>query len=409
MKRLYILFVLLLACGACGAEEPTAGNNNEVVPPEDAAPLAVPVPAIFPGSLTMNSFTLVWEAVEDAGSYAIAINDGEPVTTSELFYAVAGLESTTAYAVRMQALPADAANNRPSEWVTLTVTTANDPNSDKVFPDEIPEAVIPAEYTLVWSDEFNSTELDLTKWLIEDNGNGGGNNELQYYDSRGVSMGEEPETGRHCLILTARKEQYRGKTASSGRVNTSNGYTFTHGRVDALIRLPKTADGLWPAFWLLGADFKQVGWPRCGEIDILEMGNSTGIRRGMQERYFNGACHWGYYEGGGYPNYAQASDAPYSLQDGFHLFTLVWDDKKVATYLDLHLYPDNEPYFMMNIDDKSSDKSPGNYFHHDFFIIFNLAVGGNFTGIWDIDKVTALSSGEASMYVDYVRIYQKNN
>lgn len=409
MKRLYILFVLLLACGACCAEEPNAGNHNEVVTPEDAAPLAVPVPAIFPGSLTMNSFTLVWEAVEDAGSYAIAINDGEPVTTSELFYAVAGLESTTAYVVRMQALPADAAKNRPSEWVTLTVTTANDPNSDKVFPDEIPEAVIPAEYTLVWSDEFNSTELDLTKWLIEDNGNGGGNNELQYYDSRGVSMGEEPETGRHCLILTARKEQYRGKTASSGRVNTSNGYTFTHGRVDALIRLPKTADGLWPAFWLLGADFKQVGWPRCGEIDILEMGNSTGIRRGMQERYFNGACHWGYYEGGGYPNYAQASDAPYSLQDGFHLFTLVWDDKKVATYLDLHLYPDNEPYFMMNIDDKSSDKSPGNYFHHDFFIIFNLAVGGNFTGIWDIDKVTALSSGEASMYVDYVRVYQKNN
>ncbi len=409
MKRLYILFVLLLACGACSAEEPNAGNHNEVVAPEDAAPLAVPVSAIFPGSLTMNSFTLVWEAVEDAGSYAIAINDGEPVTTSELFYAVAGLESTTAYAVRMQALPADAAKNRPSEWVTLTVTTANDPNSDKVFPDEIPEAVIPAEYTLVWSDEFNSTELDLTKWLIEDNGNGGGNNELQYYDSRGVSMGEEPETGRHCLILTARKEQYRGKTASSGRVNTSNGYTFTHGRVDALIRLPKTADGLWPAFWLLGADFKQVGWPRCGEIDILEMGNSTGIRRGMQERYFNGACHWGYYEGGGYPNYAQASDAPYSLQDGFHLFTLVWDDKKVATYLDLHLYPDNEPYFMMNIDDKSSDKSPGNYFHHDFFIIFNLAVGGNFTGIWDIDKVTALSSGEASMYVDYVRVYQKNN
>ena len=115
----------------------------------------------------------------------------------------------------------------------------------------------------------------------------------------------------------------------------------------------------------------------------------------------------GLYEGGGYPNYAKASDAPYSLQDGFHLFTLVWDNQRVATYLDLHLYPDAEPYFVMNIDDVSSDKSPGNYFHHDFFIIFNLAVGGNFTGIWDIDKVTALGSGEASMYVDYVRVYQK--
>lgn len=408
MKRLYIVFTLLLTCGACGAEEPNSNTPNEVITPENAEPLATPTPSIFAGSLTMNSFTLVWEAVEGAASYAIVINDGEATITSELFHAVAGLEPTTPYTIKMQALPLDAAKNKPSAWATLTVTTANDPESGKEFPDQIPEAIIPAEYTLVWSDEFNDAELDLTKWLIEDNGNGGGNSELQYYDSRGVSMGKEPTTGRDCLILTARKEQYRGKTASSGRINTSESYTFTHGRIDALIYLPKTADGLWPAFWLLGADYKEVGWPRCGEIDILEMGNSTGIRRGMQERYFNGACHWGYYEGGGYPNYAKASDAPYSLQDGFHLFTLVWDDEKVATYLDLHLYPDNEPYFVMNIDDTSSDKSPGHYFHHDFFIIFNLAVGGNFTGIWDVEKVTALSSGQASMYVDYVRVYQKS-
>lgn len=409
MKRIYSLFALtlLMAFGACSAEEPHSSADDNTTPPANAVELTAPQPTIFTGSLTMNSFTLVWEAVEGAGSYVITLNDHDEITTSELFYAVSGLKPTTAYTVKMQALPANTETHKASKWVTLTVTTANDPESDKLFPDEIPEAVIPEEYQLVWSDEFNTSELDLTKWLIEDNGNGGGNNELQYYDSRGVSMGEEPETGRHCLILTARKEQHRGKSASSGRINTSNGYTFTHGRVDALIRLPKTADGLWPAFWLLGADYKQVGWPRCGEIDILEMGNSTGIRRGMQERYFNGACHWGYYEGGGYPNYAKASDAPYSLQDGFHLFTLVWDDQRVATYLDLHLYPDAEPYFVMNIDDVSSDKSPGNYFHHDFFIIFNLAVGGNFTGIWDIDKVTALGSGEASMYVDYVRVYQK--
>lgn len=405
-----LLTTLLLAIGSsCTTEQPnTPSDDSTITPPANAIELTAPQPNIFAGSLTTTSFTLIWEAVEGAGSYAITINDGEVATTSELFYAVSGLEPTTAYTVKMQALPTDAKTHKPSAWATLTVTTANDPDSGKDFPDEIPEAVIPAEYTLVWSDEFNSSELDLTKWLIEDNGNGGGNNELQYYDSRGVSMGKEPDSGRNCLILTARKEQYRGKTASSGRVNTSNGYTLTHGRIDALIRLPKTADGLWPAFWLLGADYKQVGWPRCGEIDILEMGNSTGIRRGMQERYFNGACHWGYYEGGGYPNYAKASDAPYSLQDGFHLFTLVWDEEMVATYLDLHLYPNAEPYFVMNIDDRSSDKSPGNYLHHDFFIIFNLAVGGNFTGIWDIDKVTALSGGEANMYVDYVRVYQKN-
>lgn len=417
MKRIYTILLIasLVACGACTAEEPENNNGNDTpieTPEEPEEPvelveLAMPKPEIFAGSLSMTSFTLTWEAVDGAGSYAITIDDGEAVTTTELYYAITGLTPTTAYVVKMQALPADATTHKASAWSQLTVTTANDPESDKEYPDEIPEAVIPAEYELVWSDEFNAAELDLTKWLIEDNGNGGGNSELQYYDARGVSMGKEPETGRDCLILTARKEDYRGRTASSGRVNTSKSYTFTHGRVEALIRLPKTADGLWPAFWLLGANYSEVGWPRCGEIDILEMGNSSGIRRGMQDRYFNGACHWGYYEGGGYPNYAKASDAPYSLQDGFHLFTLIWDESKVATYLDLHLYPDNEPYFVMNIDDLSSDKSPGHYFHHDYFIIFNLAVGGNFTGIWDIDEITALSSGEASMYVDYVRVYQK--
>lgn len=396
-----------MACGACTAGESTNGVENPIVTPDDAVALSAPRPEIFAGSLTTTSFTLVWEAVEGAEAYLVKVDDGEPQSTKELFCAITGLTPTTAYSVQMQALPADKSKNRASEWSRRTVTTLNEAGADKCFPEQIPEAVIPEEYTLVWSDEFDTPTLDLTKWLIEDNGNGGGNSELQYYDARGVSMGKEPDTGRDCLILTARKEQYRGKTASSGRINTSEAYAFTHGRIDALIRLPKTADGLWPAFWLLGADFKSVGWPRCGEIDILEMGNSTGIRRGMQECYFNGACHWGYYEGGGYPNYAKASDAPYSLQEGFHLYTLVWDEHRVATYLDLHLYPDNEPYFEMTIDDKSTDRSPGNYFHHDFFIIFNLAVGGNFTGIWDIEKITALGAGEASMYVDYVRVYQK--
>lgn len=311
--------------------------------------------------------------------------------------------------------------------ITLVCCSCNDSNNEPVDPnipneepekenpndnndengDGIPDAVIGDEYELVWSDEFNDPTLDLSKWLIEDNGDGGGNSELQYYDAHGVSMGEEPVTGRKCLILTARKENYRGKTASSGRINTSKSFAFTHGRIEALIHLPQTANGLWPAFWLLGADYAQVGWPACGEIDILEMGHVDGIRNGKQDRYLNGACHWGHYVNGGYPNYAYHSEAPYSLQDGFHLFTLIWDEQSVKTYIDLNRFPDAEPYFAMNIDDRSSESSPGNYFHHDFFVIFNLAVGGNFTGIWDVNKVTALAGGEANMYVDYVRIYQK--
>lgn len=408
MKTLFVLLLSLLLASCSDSEIKPITPNPEPEQPIEQIQLDSPAPKLFDQSLTMNSFILTWEPIQGAVAYSYKLGDAEPVTTVESFVHFTNLEPLTPYHFAIQALPENEATHLPSAWAEIVVTTDKDPNSQEEYPDEIPDPIIPEEYKLVWSDEFDGDSLDTSKWYIEINGDGGGNSELQFYDERGVSIGKEPESGRNCLILTASKEDWRGKSCSSGRVNTSKGYNFTHGRVEALIRLPHTADGLWPAFWLLGSDYHQVGWPKCGELDIMEMGNSNGIRRGMQDRYFNGACHWGYYlDGGGYPNYAVASDAPYSLQDGFHLFTLIWDEKSVKTYLDLHLYPDNEPYFAMNIDGYDDSLSPGHYFHHDFFIILNLAVGGNFTGIWDINKVTALSEGEASMYVDYVRVYQK--
>ena len=152
-------------------------------------------------------------------------------------------------------------------------------------------------YHLVWADYFNGTALDASKWNVEVNGEGGGNAELQFYREENVTLGKEPVSGSGCLILTARKENYNGKSFTSGRLNSGGKFAFTYGKIESRILLPKTANGLWPAFWMLGADFKSVGWPRCGEIDILEMGNSTGISAGTQDRFFNGACHWGYYQG----------------------------------------------------------------------------------------------------------------
>ena len=160
--------------------------------------------------------------------------------------------------------------------------------------------------------------------------------------------------------------------------------------------------------FLLGNDFNEVGWPKCGEIDILEMGNSAGIRNNTQETYFNGACHWGFYKNGAYPNYAKSSNAPYSLQDGeFHLYTLIWDEAFISMYLDLDKNPSSTPYYQMGISDYEGDWATGNYFHHDFFIVYDLAVGGNFPGIHNADGITALADGPASMYIDFVRVYQK--
>lgn len=269
-------------------------------------------------------------------------------------------------------------------------------------------------YRLVWEDHFNRSSLDSSVWNIEEGETGNGNNELQYYRAENVSVGTDSASGRDCLILTARRENWGGRAFTSGRVNTKNKKAFTHGKIEALIKLPSTANGLWPAFWMMGNDYDQVGWPRCAEIDIVEMGNEGGISAGTQDRYLNGACHWGYYKDVGdgnivCPDYARHSTWPHSLQDGeYHLFTLVWDESSVKMYVDCDKHPEASPYFEMDITCKKDDWGSGHYFHHDFFIIFNLAVGGNFTGIHDSCAVTALPSGsEASMYVDYVKVYQK--
>ena len=266
-------------------------------------------------------------------------------------------------------------------------------------------------YKLVWQDLFDANELNLQRWNIEVNGDGGGNNELQYYTDRtdNVRLGDDGK-GNGCLILTAKKEVYGGRQATSGRITSKNKIAFKHGKIEAAIKLPKTANGLWPAFWMMGNDYDQVGWPRCGETDIMEFGNATGIKNGTQDRYFNGTCHWGQ-SWENHPNYARAVTYQYSLQDDeFHIYTLIWDEEKVAMYVDLDKYPDVEPYYIMTIPATNDTNSPGYYFHKENFILFNLAVGGNFPGIWDINQITALNESndyQASMYVNYVKIYQK--
>ena len=262
------------------------------------------------------------------------------------------------------------------------------------------------KYKLVWNADFKTSTLP-ANWNIEVNDNGGGNNELQYYCEKGVSMGTDPKEGKHCLILTATKEHYLTRECTSGRVNTLEHTYFQYGKIEARIWFPNTANGLWPAFWMMGNDFNQVGWPACGETDIVELGNSTGFN-GNQDRYFNGASHWGpdwehhYYD-------ANAIYNSFSVEDGFHIFTCIWTPENVAMYVDRDAHPNKEPYFQLTITPSSNDDAQGKYFHKPNFIIFNLAIGGNFPGIYDINGITALAGGPRSMYVDWVRIYQRGD
>lgn len=264
------------------------------------------------------------------------------------------------------------------------------------------------EYKLMWEDNFDKPVLDeVQHWTAEVNGDGGGNNEMQYYRRENISI-EQHSSGVNCLVISAKRENFGGKLVTSGRLVTRGNVSCKYGKIEARIKLPTTGNGLWPAFWMLGEDYSSVGWPRCGEIDILEMGNTGGIAQSKQDRFYNGACHWGEI----WTYTAKDNVAPYSLQDDFHLFTLIWDESSIKMYLDLDKYPANLPYYELNIAGADVAGNASHYFKKPFSILFNLAVGGNFTGITgdaNLFKITALpvNGTPAKMYVDYVRIYQK--
>ncbi len=142
-------------------------------------------------------------------------------------------------------------------------------------------------YELVFSEEFDGNALNSQAWNVEVDGNGGGNNELQYYSPNNVAVADG------ALRITARRESANGRSFTSGRINTMGKVAFKHGIVQARIKLPHTANGLWPAFWLMGNDMSTgTSWPYCGEIDVLEAGGSGGISAGTQDRFFISALHW---------------------------------------------------------------------------------------------------------------------
>lgn len=251
---------------------------------------------------------------------------------------------------------------------------------------------------LVWEDDFDGSQLNRDYWNVEVNGSGCGNNELQYYVDNADNVGVRDGN----LVITARRQDFDSHSFTSGRVNTLGKVEFTYGVIEARIRLPKTANGLWPAFWMMGADIREVGWPRCGETDVLEMGHADGIKAETQERLFNGAQHWGTSTDTHCQSVA-ASTHTSSLQDGeYHLFTVVWTPEVIEMYVD----EADEPYLRSDIS-RGSDKH--DYFNKANFLLFNLAVGGDFPNIHNPANVTALPGDSASeMLVDYVRIYQKD-
>lgn len=273
----------------------------------------------------------------------------------------------------------------------------------------VAHVIVAQEYSLAWNEDFTEASLDRAVWNVEVTNNGGGNNELQYYCEKGVSIGIEPTTGKHCLILTATKEHYIDRECTSGRVNSKNKMFYTFGRIDARIKFPRTANGLWPAFWQMGNNFDQVGWPKCGETDIIELGHQNAFSKGTQDRYFNGAMHVG---SAWNTVWSEANSVtwPYSVEDTFHIVTMIWTPTTIDMYMDKDAHPENGAYFHADLEPNDNpDYNRQLVFGKPNFVIANLAVGGNFPGIFNIDGISALNNGSQSVYIDWIRIYQRGD
>jgi beta-glucanase (GH16 family) len=235
-------------------------------------------------------------------------------------------------------------------------------------------------WQLVWSDEFNGPTLDESSWTREVGGHGWGNNELQYYTNREVNS--FLENGN--LVIQALEENYGGREYTSARIKSQDKRFFKYGKIEASIKLPY-GQGLWPAFWMLGQNFPTVGWPACGEIDIMEM---VGGPDGDNTSY--GTAHW---EDNGQHLHSGAS---YTLSSGifadeFHKFTIIWQYQTIRWYVDDNLFYT----FSITPFDRTE-------FHKDFFIILNVAVGGNWPGPPGPSTVFP-----QRMEIDYVRVYEQ--
>lgn len=237
-----------------------------------------------------------------------------------------------------------------------------------------------SESPYFWNDEFET--IDTSKWTFEigTGSSGWGNNEKEYYTDRS----ENAYVQDGILHIRANKEDYKGSKYTSARMITKGKFSFTYGTVEARIALP-TGKGIWPAFWMLGENIDKVSWPACGEIDIIESINDESIVYGTHHWQYEGQ-HASY--GNNTSDFHGAKKEVDITQ--FHTYKLTWDKKLIAMYVD------DFKYHEMSIEDNAGGTEA---FHKPFFLLLNVAVGGNWPG-FEIDD----SQFPNEMLVDYIRV-----
>ncbi|MCS7090555.1 MAG: glycoside hydrolase family 16 protein [Verrucomicrobiota bacterium] len=247
-------------------------------------------------------------------------------------------------------------------------------------------------WRLVWADEFEGPDGSRPNpewWTFDLGGGGWGNNELQTYTDRTRNCRIE----RGLLVVEAHRETYTGadgitRNYTSARLKTQGRVAFRYGRIEARIRVPR-GQGLWPAFWMLGTNFPSVGWPQCGEIDIME-------NIGREPGTVYGTLHGPGYAGGNAVGGRYTLPHGAALADDFHVFAVEWETNRMRWFIDDILYFTATP--------ASLPVGRTWVFEQPFFLILNVAVGGNWPGSPDATTVFP-----QRMLVDHVRVYERED
>jgi beta-glucanase (GH16 family) len=278
--------------------------------------------------------------------------------------------------------------NSQAQSSSSKVTVVNPP------PPQIPTPS--GDWKLVWSDEFSGSEINSANWTLQTGGGGWGNQEIQYYTDRTTGENRNAYVENGMLHIVARHEQYGNRNYTSARMYTKDKRDFLYGRIEARIKAPHNPTtgvmdpGAWPAFWMMGRNFDQVGWPFCGEIDIWETG-------GKDPHHVSGAVHWndGGYAPAPYKNvhFARTIQHPTQLQQNFHVYRIEWDPTLIKWYID-------DTYMGAF---NHAGLGAGNPFNKAHFLLLNIAVEGTY---YFSDKANPANYPQV-MLVDWVRVYQR--
>ncbi len=366
MGYLCLTVMTMLVMPAC--------ENDDLINTEDPANLVVDVEIADDGS----GYVFIQATADYAVEYQLRVGAvDEPVETNITGTFTYQFIQPGTYELDVRAYGASGRYLRRVIPVTIVI------GGQDVSPDQ--GYTTPLHYDgweLVWHDEFEGNTINSQNWVFEigdgcPNLCGWGNNELQYYREQNAWV----EDG--ILTIEARHENFGNRQYTSTRMKTQGKQSFQYGRIDIRALLP-AGQGIWPALWMLGNDITSVGWPKCGEIDIMEMVGGNG-----RENTVHGTLHWdlnGHVQSGG--SYTLPSG---TFGDEYHVFSIIWNEHSITWFVnDIQFYQiDITPSHMTE-------------FHQEFFFIFNVAVGGNWPG--NPDATTVFPQ---QMRVDYVRVFQQ--